>query len=68
MLEPLFLLPLALSIGSALGAPIQITAPPFSIAFPGTYEVTANLTCVSGDKAITIDSSKAGSVVSDLEG
>jgi hypothetical protein len=41
---------------------------PFPITGPGTYKVTSNLTCPADETAITINSSKAGPIVLDLQG
>jgi hypothetical protein len=41
---------------------------PFPITGPGTYKVTSNLTCPADETAITINSSKVGPIVLDLQG
>jgi hypothetical protein len=41
---------------------------PFPITGPGTYKVTSNLTCPADETAITINPSKAGPIVLDLQG
>jgi hypothetical protein len=61
-------LSLIISANAVQAANIQISSLPFTISAPGTYKVTANLTCPAAETAITINSSIAGAIIVNLEG
>jgi hypothetical protein len=59
---------LIMSALSTFAAPIQISALPFTISAPGTYQLTGNLVAPLTGAGITINSPSAGKIILDLEG